>query len=187
MARANPDVELTVVIESDVQAENMVERVHAAAARQGGLSDLHNVTVERESDGGLHLTMHGKLPGHQSLHDAQSTRSELERALREEFPQVVRVDIHLEPLEPDLVRGEDVTSRRADLSRRVQAVVDARPDVRCRDVELSARSGRITAHVVAEMPGAVTLEQAHAVETEIEAHLRTEIPELAEVVVRTTA
>src|ERR1700674_2790790 len=46
-----PALELTVVVEGQTRPSDLVERVHAAAARNGGVRDLHNVTVERESDG----------------------------------------------------------------------------------------------------------------------------------------
>ena len=185
---AHPNLELTLVIESDIRADNMVERVHAVAARHGGVHDLHNVTVEREEDGSLHLTMHAKLPAHQTLTDAARAGAELEQGLRSEFPQVSRVDVHLEPLEPDVVRGENVTARRQELADSIRRLVDGHPAVSlCRDVELSSRAGKITAHVVVEMPGTDTLVHAHQVETELEARLITNVEGLAEVVVRTTS
>lgn len=188
VSREHPEVDLTLAIEADVQAANLVERVHATAARQDGIRDLHNVTVEREEDGRLHLSMHAKLPGDLSLDAATSASAHLERSLRKEFPGVARVDIHLEPLEPEVVRGADVTARREDLARRVRALVESHPGVvRCRDVELSARGDRLVAHVVAEMPGGIPLEEAHAVETDIEERVRRALPELFEVIARVTA
>ena len=41
--------------------------------RNGGVRDLHNVTVEREADGSLHLTMHAKLPGDMTLAKASKS------------------------------------------------------------------------------------------------------------------
>ncbi|HEX6351062.1 MAG TPA: cation-efflux pump [Candidatus Dormibacteraeota bacterium] len=188
VARDLPNLSLTLEVESDVRAADLVERVHAAAARDGSVRDLHNVTVERESDGSLHLTMHAKLPGHISLHEATEISGGLEAALRRELPEASRIDIHLEPLEPDVVRGQDVTERRADVADRVRAVVERHNDVvRMRDVELSAREGHIYAHVVAEMAPGTSLESAHAVETELEEMLRAGVPDLEDVVARVTA
>lgn len=188
VARDLPNLSLTLEVESDVRAADLVERVHAAAARDGTVRDLHNVTVEREGDGSLHLTMHAKLPGHISLHEATEISSGLEAALRRELPEASRIDIHLEPLEPDVVRGQDVTERRADVADRVRAVVERHSDVvRMRDVELSAREGHIYAHVVAEMAPGTSLESAHAVETELEEMLRAGVPDLEDVVARVTA
>jgi len=185
VAEAHPDLDLALVVEPQSDAHNLVERVHAVAAGLEMIRDLHNVTVERERDGSLHLSMHAKLPGTMILDEAAVATAELERLLREEFPGVVRVDVHLEPLEPEVVTGADVTEIRPDLAREICRIVEAHPEVRaCRDVELSERAEELIAHVVAELPGAVTLEHAHAVETALEERLRQQLPELSEVVAR---
>ena len=182
---AHPDLELSLVVESQSEGSNLVERVHATAAAEEAIRDLHNVTVEREQNGSLHLSMHAKLPSGMTLDQATAAASDLERRLRHEFPGVSRVDVHLEPLEPELVSGADVTGARAGLTREIRRIVEAHPEVRsCRDVELSERSGGLVAHVVAQMEGQVTLEHAHEVETEIEERLRRALPELTDVVAR---
>jgi cation diffusion facilitator family transporter len=180
-----PDLELEIVVEPRPERANLVERVHAVAARLPQLRDLHNVTVEREEDGSLHLSMHVKLPGDMSLRAACEATGELERWLRQEFAGVSRVDVHLEPLEPDLVSGADVTQRRRGLAGAVREVVASHPEVAgCRDVELSARGDGLVAHVVAVLPAEVSLEHAHQVETELEDRVRRALPELSEVVAR---
>jgi cation diffusion facilitator family transporter len=185
---ALPELDLTVLVEGQSQPSDLVERVHAAAARNGGVRDLHNVTVERESDGSLHLTMHAKLPGDMTLASASKTSARLEKTLRSELPDATRIDIHLEPMEPIVVRGEDVTQRRALLADRIRSVVGSHPAVkRLVDVELSDRHNRIHAHVVAELAGDVSLEQAHQVETELEEQIRRALPEVHEVTARATA
>jgi cation diffusion facilitator family transporter len=179
----HPDLDLSLVVEP--QSEDLVERVHAVAAGLEMIRDLHNVTVEREREGNLHLSMHVKLPGTMTLDDAADASADLERRLRQEFPDVARVDVHLEPLEPEVIAGADVTEVRPDLAREICRIVEAHPEVRaCRDVELSERSHELVAYVVAELPGAVTLEHAHTVETALEDELRLRLPELSEVVAR---
>jgi cation diffusion facilitator family transporter len=183
-----PELELTVLVEGQSRPSDLVERVHAAAARNGGVRDLHNVTVERESDGSLHLTMHAKLPGDMTLASASLASAGLEKALRAELPDATRIDIHLEPMEPHVVSGEDVTQRRALLAERMREIVESHPAVkRGVDVELSDRHNRIHAHVVAELAGDVSLEQAHQVETELEERIRRALPEVHEVTARATA
>jgi cation diffusion facilitator family transporter len=182
-----PELDLTVLFVGQARSSDLVERVHAAAARNGGVRDLHNVTVEREHDGSLHLSMHVKLRGDISLADATTARADLERTLRVELPDASRIDIHLEPLEPTVVQGEDVTVERAQLAARIRAVVEAHPEVRRSvDVELSDRRGRIYAHVVAALAGDVSLEHAHQVETELEKRIREAVPEVREVVASAT-
>lgn len=183
-----PSLDLTVAVEGQTRPADLVERVHAAAARNGGVRDLHNVTVERENDGSLHLTMHAKLPGDMTLATASLASAELERTLRGELPDANRIDIHLEPMEPHVVQGEDVTSRRAQLASKMRKVVESHPEVRrCVDVELSDRHNRIYAHVVAELDGTVSLEHAHQIESELEAQIRRALPEVHEVVARAIA
>jgi cation diffusion facilitator family transporter len=185
---AVPELDLTVLVEGQSRPSDLVERVHAAAARNGGVRDLHNVTVERESDGSLHLTMHAKLPGDMTLASASLASAGLEKTLRAELPEATRIDIHLEPMEPHVVSGEDVTQRRALLAERMREIVEAHLAVkRLVDVELSDRHNRIHAHVVAELAGDVSLEQAHQVETELEELIRRALPEVHEVTARATA
>jgi divalent metal cation (Fe/Co/Zn/Cd) transporter len=70
----------------------------------------------------------------------------------------------------------------------MREIVEAHSEVRrCVDVELSNRHGRIYAHVVAEVNGEITLEQAHRIESELEETIRRELPEVQEVVTRATA
>jgi cation diffusion facilitator family transporter len=185
VAEALPDLDLTLVVQGEARPDDLVERVHAAAAHHAQVRDLHNVTVEREDDGSLHLTMHAKLPGSMSLDEAALVSDALEGRLRRELPNVSRVDVHLEPLEPDVITGADVTAARRDLTEGVRRLVAGHPDVEsCEDVELSERDGRIHAHVVARMRGEATLDEAHRVETELEDRIRTRLPEIAEVVAR---
>ncbi|HSP20483.1 MAG TPA: cation diffusion facilitator family transporter, partial [Myxococcaceae bacterium] len=188
VARRLPDVDLVLVVEGQMEQANLVERVHAAANRLGAFRDIHNVTIEQERDGSLHLTLHAKLPSQMQLEEAEELSAELEGELREELPEASRVDIHLEPLEPDVVAGRDVTHSQVELADRVRQIVADEPEVvRCRDVELSSRHGRITAHVVVEMAPEVSLEQAHHVEDELERKILLAEPDLQEVVTRATA
>jgi cation diffusion facilitator family transporter len=183
-----PRLDLSVSVEGQERQGDLVERIHAAAARNGGVRDLHNVTVEREADGSLHLTMHAKLPGNQDVATASRTSRELEKSIREELPEVTRIDIHLEPIEPQVVPGQDVTARNAALAARIRQVVESHPEVRrCLDVELSDRRGKIHAHVVAEVAGEISLEHAHRIESQLEEMIRREVPEVHEVVTRVTA
>jgi cation diffusion facilitator family transporter len=183
-----PTLDLSVLVEGQALQGDLVERIHAAAARNGGVRDLHNVTVEREADGSLHLTMHAKLPGDMTLAKASQASGALEETLRAELPDATRIDIHLEPMEPRVVSGVDVTARFAQLASRMREIVESHPEVRrCVDVELSDRHQRIHAHVVAEVDGAISLEQAHRIETELEERIRRALPEVNEVVARATA
>jgi cation diffusion facilitator family transporter len=184
-ARAIPNLELTLVLEGQRRASDLVERVHAAAARYGQVRDLHNVTIEREGDGSLHLSMHAKVSGELTLMAADLIAAGLEQVVRSEFVEASRVDIHLEPLEPELISGQDVTRAQAALTAKIRAMVDSHSEVlECGDVELSSRSGHITAHIVMRLAENVTLQHAHSIESLVQARVRQEFPELDEIVTR---
>jgi len=104
-----PSLELTVVVEGQTRPSDLVERIHRRRRTQRRRSRPDNVTVERESDGSLHLTMHAKLPGDMTLATAARASADLEKALRAELPDATRVDISSRAMEPHVVRGEDVT------------------------------------------------------------------------------
>jgi cation diffusion facilitator family transporter len=183
-----PGLDLAVSVQGEQRESDLVERIHAAAARNGGVRDLHNVTLEREADGSLHLTMHAKLPADEKLAAATRTSRELERSIKAELPEVGRIDIHLEPIEPEVVPGEDVTARRMQLAERIRHVVETHPEVkRLVDVELSDRRNGIHAHVVAELAGEMTIDHAHDIESQLEEQILREIPDVHEVVTRVTA
>jgi cation diffusion facilitator family transporter len=188
VAERLPNMRLTVLVKANVDRSQLVERVHATAARNGSFRDLHDVVVEQEADGRLHLSLHAKLPSQLSMREARSLVAVFERDLRAELPEVSRIDVHLEALEPDLVQGRDVTTTRRDLVERIRdLLLEHGREGEDGDIELSSRRGQITAHVVARVTDDLTLEQAHEVETELETTIRRALPELRDVVVRATA
>jgi len=188
VAERLPNMRLTVLVKANVDRSQLVERVHATAARNGSFRDLHDVVVEQEADGRLHLSLHAKLPSQLSMREARSLVAAFERDLRAELPEVSRIDVHLEPLEPDLVQGRDVTTSRQDLVKRIRdRLLEHAGSSEDSDIELSSRRGQITAHVVVRVPDDLTLDQAHEVETELETTIRRAVPELRDVVVRATA
>lgn len=180
-----PDLELNVFVASDTDPNRLVERVHATAARNGAFRDLHDVVVEREADETLHLSLHAKLPGALSMREATRMARRLESDLREELSEVSRIDLHLEPLEPDVVQGRAVTEQNPDLVDRIRAIVGGDGQViSCDDIELSSRAGQITAYIEITVPDDLTLEQAHDIETSLEEKIRQSAPVIKEVVVR---
>jgi cation diffusion facilitator family transporter len=188
VAQRLPNMRLTVRVKASVDPTQFVERVHAAAARNGRFRDLHDVVVEQEADGSLHLSLHAKLPSQLSMREADRLVAAFEEDLRAELLEVSRIDVHLEPLEPDLVQGRDVTAAHPELVERVRRLLRAHPQVMDEpDVELSQRRGEITAHVAVRVPDDLTLEQAHEVETELETEIARRAPELTHVVVRAVA
>jgi cation diffusion facilitator family transporter len=188
VAERLPNMRLSVLVKANVDESQFVERVHAAAARNGSFRDLHDVVVEQEADGRLHLSLHAKLPSQLSMREAEALVDSFEADLRRELPDVSRIDVHLEPLEPDLVQGRDVTAAHRDLVERLQERLRDHPWMKGDgDIELSSRRGEITAYIVVRVPDDLTLEQAHEVETELENEIQRSVPDLRHAIVRARA
>lgn len=182
-----PRIELEVFVRAGTDPSRLVERVHAAAARNGLFRDLHDVLVEREADETLHLSLHAKLPAGMSMREAARQAKALEADLKQELPELSRIDLHLEPLEPDVVYGRDVTGQKAELVARIRDVVmESSKVTSCREVELSSRGGQITAYVLVTVPDDLTLEQAHDIESDLEQRIKAAVPEIRHAIVRAT-
>lgn len=183
-----PGIEVGVSVRAGADPTRLVERVHAAAARNGLFRDLHDVLVEREADESLHLSLHAKLPATMSMREASKHAKALEADLKRELPELARIDLHLEPLEPEVVYGRDVTPQHPELVAKIREVVMAGANVTsCKEIELSSRGGQITAYVLVTVPDDLTLEQAHDIETNLEERIKQEVPPIRDVIVRATA
>lgn len=180
-----PELELSVIVASGGDPTRLVERVHAAAARNGRFRDLHDVVVEREADDSLHLSLHAKLPGTMSMREASRHARALEVELRRELSGVGQVDLHLEPLEPDVVHGRNVTEAHPEIVEVLRRAARQDPKVAaCDEIELSSRGGEIMAHVRITVADDLTLVQAHEIETALEERLRRASPAVKHVLVR---
>lgn len=183
-----PNLDLTVLVRSGTNPAMLVERVHAVADRDGHFRDIHDVIVEREADQSLHLSLHAKLPGETSMRDAARLGAEFERSLQRDLPEVSRVDLHLEPLEPDVVVGRDVTAQYPEVVARIAEIVERHEQVdACQDIELSSRMGHITAYIAARVPDDLTLDQAHHIATELEEEIGAREPSIERAIVRAVA
>lgn len=180
-----PGLELSVYVASGGDPSRFVERVHAAASRNGLFRDLHDVVVEREADDSLHLSLHAKLPADMSMREATRHARQLEEELRAELHEVAQFDLHLEPLEPDVVHGRDVTDQHPEIVQCLREAAREEPRVvSCDEIELSSRAGEIMAHVRVTVPDDLTLVQAHEIETALEERLRQATPDVKHVLVR---
>ncbi len=188
IARVLPGTDVVVHVEPDAGAGGLVERAHAAASRVGGVHEVHNVSVRALSGGGrtgrppLRVTLHAKVDPATRLEDAHELADAVEAAVARELGGEVRVDSHIEPLEPT-TQGRDVTDERRDL---VDAVVDAaraEPDVLdCHDVTVtSSPDGLIvTAHLTGRR--GVALDHIHAASQRMEKEVMGRHPDVAQVV-----
>jgi len=79
-------------------------------ARNSGLA-IHHVTVH-DLGGKLIVSIDLEVDGGMQLDAAHDVANTLERNIQEEFGEDVEVDVHIEPLEPELPFGVDATPER---------------------------------------------------------------------------
>ena len=140
LARAVPGTSAAVRVRPSESGEDVVLRTFAAANRVGLAEQIHNV-LAIETPSGLWLTLHAKVPPETRLADAHHISDILERELRREISALERVEIHLEPRDPQAVPGE-VVDPGPEFTRRIRELAEGRgPIVHCHEVAVSAVAG----------------------------------------------
>ena len=178
-----PGSDVVVHVEPRRGGLDLRERILATALAEPLVEEVHDVTIF-EQDGRASVSLHLKFPAQLELPAAQAVVERIERALLAS-DDVADVQTHLEPLERTMsVPAEDgETDQRA--RRQIADVVRTRtgaPPTRIR--LLSTPAGRVLFLTMA-VGDETSLIDAHRLASELEERLRAEMPELADVVVRT--
>ena len=186
IALVAPGTDVVVHVEPTAETTGFVERVQAAASRAEGVHEVHNVLVHAFEDADrqkLHVTLHAKVRPGLSLAEAHEIADRVEDQVIAELGDDVRVDSHIEPLEPT-AHGKDVTDARADLVASIEQLASEEPDVLdCHEVLVTAAGGELS--VVAHVHGhsALSLSRLHEASQRIENRLHAEHPEVGPVLI----
>ena len=179
---ALPGTDVVVHVEpGDAAAAALRERALAAALRVARVREIHNVAVLRVG-GRVEISLHLKLPGGLSLDEAHDIATQLEEAITRELPEVARVQTHLEPLADDSVAQPLVAGDKAES---VARIVSAETGRRPRELRLVRTERGLVAFLTLGMDAGRALAEAHADASAIEERIRSEHPEIADVVVHT--
>ena len=147
-----PGADVVVHVEPVAETSGLVERVQAAASRTAGVHEVHNVAVHAFDEGGrrkLHATLHAKVEPGTSVAEAHDMSDRIEEGVRTELGRDVRVDTHIEPLQPTTF-GRDVTAERSEVVESVRRAAKAEPDVvDCHEVLVTETTSglAVVAHV----------------------------------------
>jgi divalent metal cation (Fe/Co/Zn/Cd) transporter len=143
---------------------------------------VHNVSV-LDVDGRVEASLHLKLPGDLPLSDAHEIAEEVERAIVTHVPEITRVQTHLEPLtgEAEVRPADDAVDERAVVLRVVREALGHDP----RELRFLHTDGGLVAFLTLGLDPNGPLADAHASASEIEARIRRERPEIADVIVHT--
>jgi divalent metal cation (Fe/Co/Zn/Cd) transporter len=141
--------------------------------------EIHNLSVLR-TDGGAEVSLHLKLPGDLKLEKAHAVANKVERTIAESVPEVASVQTHLEPLaEPERATTVD---RDADF---VEMIVRDATGAAPRELRLLETHEGLVAFLTLGIDPGTTLADAHRRASEVEARIRRERPEIANVIVHT--
>lgn len=176
---ALPNADVVVHVEP-LDDATLRERAHAAAVAVPRVREVHNLTLVRVDDR-TELSLHVKLPGDLSLEEAHAIAEQLEDAIRAAVPEIAGVQTHLEPLTEESAAREVVSEAAAAVARVVREVTGREP----RALRFLRTDGGLVAFLTLGLDGESTLGDAHARASEIEERIRTERPDVADVIVHT--
>jgi cation diffusion facilitator family transporter len=177
--RAVPESDVVVHVEPTEDVADLRERVQAAALSVPRVREVHNLRV-LEVEGRVEVALHLKLPGTLPLFEAHDVAEEVERAIERAIPAVDSVQTHIEPLR-EVEAGADARADDAVVAEIVREVTGAPP----REVRFRHTEHGLVAFVTVRVGAGQALDEAHARASEIEARIREDRPEIADVVVHT--
>jgi len=182
--RAVPGADIVVHVEPLGAGGALRERAHAAALRVLPVREIHNIVV-LEVGNRVEISLHLKLPGALSLHEAHAVASRVEASILEDLPEVDAVQTHLEPLaEPSegrMVLPADIETEAASVRRIVCEESGAEP----RELRFLRTDAGLVAFLTLSMDPSSPLAAAHARASAIEERVRREHPGIGDVIVHT--
>ncbi len=181
---ALPEADVVVHVEPLGDRAEVRERALAAALSVRSVREVHNVSVVSTA-AGTEVSLHLKLPGGLSLDDAHEAAEEVERAIIGELPNVSSVHTHLEPLAED-AEGTSLAAADVVVVREVVArIVRAATGVEARDLHFVHTGDGLVVNLTLPLSAGTSLAEAHAEASRVEELIRSERPEIADVLVHT--
>jgi cation diffusion facilitator family transporter len=182
--RALPGSDVVVHVEPRRSGLDMRDRVLAIALAEPLVKETHDITIFEQEGGSVSVALHLKFPADLDLEAAHAVAERVERAIRAR-PGVADVQTHLEPLElPLLARAADDRADRHAVAE-IQRLVRERIGVEPRSARLlSTKTGRVV-FLTVEVGADASLVDAHQLASELEEQLRSQIPDIVDVVVHT--
>ena len=180
--RALPYSDIVVHVEPRQDEEALRERALAAAQRVPRVREIHNLSVLRVGPA-TEVSLHLKLPGELPLEEAHEIATAVERAIVESVPEVDAVQTHLEPL-AEAGEGRSVDPDAADREL-VERIVREETGGPPRKLRFLRTDDGLLAYLTLCLDPGTSLADAHARASEIEERIRSERPEIADVIVHT--
>ena len=180
--RALPETDVVVHVEPRDVA-GLRERIQAAAASVPLVREIHNVLAV-ETDDGVAVSLHLKLPGSLSLAEAHDVASSVEDAIEQAAPEVSAVQTHLEPLTEAAIGSEPSPDELVDDGEVVGRIVEAATGQPPRALRFLRTDDGLVAFLTLALDPDVELAEAHSRASEIEEEIRRAV-DVSDVVVHT--
>lgn len=183
VARAVPGATATVHVEPSREGEDIVASVFAAANRLGMADQVHNVMTIRHPEG-TWLMLHAKVSPSTPLIDAHRVTDELEREIRAEIGGLARVEIHIEPREPDSLAGTVVSAQHPDLIKDATKIATAHaPISRCHEVAITETADGLHVVLHCEAPPGTSIAEIHDASLSVESDIHRKYREVRTITV----
>jgi divalent metal cation (Fe/Co/Zn/Cd) transporter len=181
--QALPNSDVVVHVEPRRRGLALRDRVLAAALSEPDVHEAHDITIF-DHDGEFSVSLHLKFADDLPLEEAHAIAERVEQAIAAE-PGVLDVQTHLEPLERPLTAAAPRGGYEEQAARRVTEMVTERMGEPPRTVRLLPTDAGCVVFLTIPVKPGTSLNEAHKVASELEEILRSQDPELADVVVHT--
>jgi cation diffusion facilitator family transporter len=180
--RLVPGADVLVHYEPGELTPGLASRIRSIAQKMG--ADAHSIWA-RETRGRYHVELHLEVDRDASLEEAHDLASRLEDLVLEAAPEVAELIAHIEPRgDLDALSAPLNHRDHARIEKEIVALVDSLvADGACHNVAIWEEKSGLTASLHCSFSPEVSIQQAHDLSEELEAHLREEIPELHRVVI----
>jgi len=153
------------------QDELLPDTVIAIAARLG--LRAHSISLHEVRDQAV-LDLHVELPAHVTLRDAHDSVDRLERAIREELPEILTIHTHIEPVARPVGQILPLdTDAAGEWRERIIGLTAGVAGVRgCTDCRLSAGENGLDVILYCQANPELTVEEAHSLAHAVEERVR---------------
>jgi len=162
--------------------ETILDRVQVIAATHG--VPVHHVTVQHVEER-ISVSFDLEIDGRQSMAEAHTTASALERAIRQELGDEIEVESHIEPLQMDAVAGTELPW--ADFRRmrdEIEALAEATPLlIDAHEIRIRATDVGLYLSLHCHVPADASVEHAHDAVSELEQKIRRKIAGVRRIIV----
>jgi len=146
---------------------------------------VHEV-IATHNENGLTLEMHIEVPRDQSIGEAHERVTEFEERLRKAIPGIGRIVTHIEPAHPPDDVGEDDGRARALAAQALHIARNLYPKNHWHDLDIRAESdGGYAISMHCNVPGDMSLEDAHRLAEQVETEVRADVPAIHRVTIHT--